>query len=389
MDEVDPAQVMLDEIASLEAERAQIEARIAARALDFADVRRQQIDAEPNPQIARLERSAIADQLAVVLHQPTRTVQVRLAQARRARSLMPRTWLAFRAGLVDAYRLSLIASTAGALRHAASIAELDDDIARFASTRTAAQLKAKLRRFVATREPSGESAKDELKKRHVRVEHSDDGMSYLSAYLPTRDAVRIDHLLTAEARKKAADDPRTLDQARCDAFRRLLLGDPAERTGGNGVVIGVTVPVTTLAGLSDAPGESFDGEFALPADLVRRMAAEPGTLFHRLLTDPLGHVLDVTETGRFPSAKLRIAVAARDGTCSFPSCSARAFDCDLDHQTPHPRGPTSGDNLKPLCRRHHNFKTFGILDPYADTMSPHRSRFESRLKRVVFQYAAV
>jgi hypothetical protein len=79
-------------------------------------------------------------------------------------------------------------------------------------------------------------------------------------------------------------------------------------------------------------------------------------------------LLDVTELGRFPSAKLRIAVQIKDGTCRFPTCSRPAQACDLDHQLPHPRGPTTGANLGALCRRHHQMKTAGILNPYTATI---------------------
>ena len=120
----------------------------------------------------------------------------------------------------------------------------------------------------------------------------------------------------------------SLEQARSDVLADLALGritlddEPTGRSHG-GAVIAVTVPVTSLAGLTDEPGITFDGELALPAELVRELAAEPGTLFHRLLTDPAGRVLDVTELGRFPSERLRLGVQARDGTCAFSTCSGR------------------------------------------------------------------
>jgi hypothetical protein len=94
---------------------------------------------------------------------------------------------------------------------------------------------------------------------------------------------------------------------------------------------------------------------------VRELASEPGTLFHRLLTDPAGRNLDVTELGRFPSDRLRLAIQARDGTCAFATCSRPADLCDLDHRIAHPGGPTRGDNLQPLCRRHHRLKSHGLL----------------------------
>ncbi|QXQ13826.1 HNH endonuclease [Skermania piniformis] len=41
----------------------------------------------------------------------------------------------------------------------------------------------------------------------------------------------------------------------------------------------------------------------------------------------------------------------------FPYCNRPARGCDLDHTHPHDRGgPTSSDNLAPLCRKHHRLK---------------------------------
>lgn len=174
-------------------------------------------------------------------------------------------------------------------------------------------------------------------------------------------------MLTSLGKGLSADDERTLDQRRADIFADLLLdrvnqdGAKTGRTRG-GAIIGVTVPITTLSGFDDTPGESFDRRFALPAAMVRELAAEPGTLFYRLLTDPLGHLLDVTEIGRFPSRKLRISLDIRDGLCAFPTCSVPAGSCDADHDIPVPRGPTTAGNMKNLCRRHHRMKTFGVVD---------------------------
>lgn len=107
---LDPGKVILDEITTLEAERCRIEARIASKMLDFQDVRRTQAESNPNPTAAKLEASFAADELGVALHQPTRTVQCRLAEARRVRGRMMQTWQAFQSGKIDAYRVSLIAS---------------------------------------------------------------------------------------------------------------------------------------------------------------------------------------------------------------------------------------------------------------------------------------
>jgi hypothetical protein len=38
-----------------------------------------------------------------------------------------------------------------------------------------------------------------------------------------------------------------------------------------------------------------------------------------------------------------------------------ARGCDLDHNTPWPRGPTEANNLGPRHRRHHELKTRGLV----------------------------
>jgi hypothetical protein len=61
-----------------------------------------------------------------------------------------------------------------------------------------------------------------------------------------------------------------------------------------------------------------------------------------------------------PSEAIARHVRAEAPTCSFYDCPCQARSCDLDHDTPWPRGPTSVTNLDPKCRRHHNAKSLGI-----------------------------
>ena len=93
-----------------------------------------------------------------------------------------------------------------------------------------------------------------------------------------------------------------------------------------------------------------------------RARGPAGTLFRRLLTDQAGNnLLEVTSTSYQASPALREAIAWRDGTCQFPTCSTPAARCDLDHHTPWPNGPTNAANLHYLCRRHHQLKTHALL----------------------------
>ena len=121
-------------------------------------------------------------------------------------------------------------------------------------------------------------------------------------------------------------------------------------------VVAVTVPIQSLLGVDDTPGELADGSTAVPASLAREIAERPGTLFYRLLTDQHGQLLDVAELGRFASPLLGFAVDVRDRTCRFPGCTRRASNCDCDHTVRHPDGRTEYVNLGCLCRRHHRCK---------------------------------
>ena len=122
-------------------------------------------------------------------------------------------------------------------------------------------------------------------------------------------------------------------------------------------VVGVVVSVQSLLGHSETPGQLIDRSGLVPADIVRNLAQQPGTLFYRLLTDEKGNLLDVTEMGRFPSRRLGAAVRFRDATCAGPVCHTSATHSDLDHMQPVPEGPTNADNLTAECRPDHRAKT--------------------------------
>ena len=293
----------------------------------------------------------------------------RLSQTRIVRDRLPKTWAAFTAGRIDAYRVSLIGAAAHKLSDDdMSFIELDYKLADYAATHTGSQLRAKLNRFIARIEPdhAAARARAEHARRGVWVTHDDDGMSNLTAWLSTIDAVRIMGTITTRAKGEAAEG-RTFDAICADVFVDQMLTTPDGQRAG-GAVIGVTIPVTTLAGLDEQPGVSFDGHFTLPADLIRDLAQEPGTLFHRIITDPLGHILDITELGRFPSPSSASPSRSKTAPAGSPPAHDPPKPATWTTRLPHPRGPTTGANLAPLCRRHHNMKTAGILNPYTATI---------------------
>ena len=264
----DRGQELLDEIVSLEVQRARIEAEIATRMVEFADLRRRESERHSDPMLRELEADFAADELSLVVKEPTRTVQCRLAESRRVHGRLPLVWEAFAAGRIDTYRMRLIASAVDKLTDSYSTIELDYWVVEYASTHTASQLRAWLRRFVARNAPDSRAARAEREKRSVWLSHQDDGMTFLSAYIPTLDAIRLDTELTRLAKAEPSDG-RTLDQKRADVFARGMLGDGSSAQA----TIGVLVPVTSLAGLDNEPGTSFDGQFALPASATRAACA--------------------------------------------------------------------------------------------------------------------
>ncbi len=61
-----------------------------------------------------------------------------------------------------------------------------------------------------------------------------------------------------------------------------------------------------------------------------------------------------------PTTAIADHVRAYYPTCTAPTCNRSARSCDLDHDEPWPRGPTSTSNLNPKSRRCHRWKTMGL-----------------------------
>jgi hypothetical protein len=167
----------------------------------------------------------------------------------------------------------------------------------------------------------------------------------------------VDAHLDTVARGLAAssDEDRTLDQLRADLAVDLLTsrrpGVPAVS-----VSVAVTVPVMTLLGHSDEPGE-LEGGIPIDAETARRLAGHAPS-FSRILTHPVtGTVLDVDRTTYRVPADLKRWPRVGDQTCVFVGCARRASATDVDHTVAWERfGPTAARNLACLCRRHHRLK---------------------------------
>ena len=129
--------------------------------------------------------------------------------------------------------------------------------------------------------------------------------------------------------------------------------------GGAKAQIRITVPLSTLMGTSEEPGE-LEGYGPIPADVARAHAA--GGTWRRLVSDPLTErTLEVTAKEYKPPGWLREQVLADAPYCVAPGCGVQSRHTDLDHGHPFPEGPTAAWNLHPVCRHHHRLKTQGHL----------------------------
>ncbi len=273
-----------------------------------------------------------------------------------------------------------------------------------AGLRSPVQLERDLTRAlleVDTEEAAARHRRARRDRRACRPRILPDGMAGIWAVLPAEAAAVLDAALDAVAASgRAAGDRRTADQLRADGLLELVVGTPgvtgrrpgpgSDPTAGAGagagagartavsVHVGVTVALSTLLGLDDAPGE-LAGYGAITAEQAAALAA--GGALRRIVTDPLtGAVLDLGRTRYRPPAALRAHVIARDRTCARPGCVVPAQRAELDHTVPFgtsqvragadgrmsaPGGPPQGDtaahNLAPLCAPGHLAKTLGVL----------------------------
>lgn len=222
---------------------------------------------------------------------------------------------------------------------------------------------------------------------NVWVDEGRDGMSWLTAHLPTAVAhAAYDRITRTAVRAKAAADPRGVGQLRAAALTALVLDvrepavDPTAATGGDGPVpdleppdpvppdpltalvrsvrptVHVTVPAATLAGAGEQAA-LIDGTVPIDAETARHLTARAPTL-RRILTDPVsGAMLTVDRRSYVVPAELRAFLTARDVTCRFPGCRVPAVRCDVDHTIAWADGGTTdADNLAHLCRAHHTIK---------------------------------
>lgn len=349
------------------------------------------------------EPSVAGEELAMRLGCSRRQARALVRHGRAFEGALAWTGDALARGEIDATKASIVADALADVPVPVALA-VQDRVLDGAAHRTPTQLVRDVARALVEIDPDAAAERYATARRGRRVDAPrvlPHGMAGIWAVLPAPSAVRLDSALGSLARSaRAAGDPRTLDQLRADLLVDLTVGtvegsvaavalaslgstEPGRRretdgpheaaeaaTGGERgwpatrrpaprTDVRVTVALSTLLGLDDAPAD-LAGYGPITAEAARALARD-GT-WRRIVTDPLsGAVLDVGRTRYRPPADLDEHVRVRDRTCARPGCAAAADSCDLDHTEEYHRahGTTSDGNLAPLCRRDHVVKTDG------------------------------
>lgn len=302
---------------------------------------------------------AAAAEVAAALCLTRRTAEERLVFALALRRRIPAVWRSLAEGAIDVRRAQVIERGTAHLDEAEA-RRVAEAVLADAVWMTTGQLRARLRRVCIETNPgdADERYRASVADRRVVVEPTSEGTADLFALNLPPDRVqaaraRIDHLAK---RLRRPGETRTMDQLRADVLLDLLDGS---RTATGGTVE-IRVDLTTLADLEQYPGD-LAGYGPVVAEIARDLTERLGGGAWRYVAIHPDSGLPVASgvVRRRPNARQRRGIYAAHSTCVFPGCRMPAADCDLDHTVAWSQGgPTTTDNLAPLCRHHHRLKDF-------------------------------
>lgn len=379
----------LGTIEALEKEKARVEARLLAAYGALHTIESQQVETLALA-AGSLHVSAdrvVSEEIALATGVGVGEVARRLSLAtapRRHRTILA----ALRSGATTLHRALQVVSETAALSdaHVAAVEETVLAPSRDGRTLSQRTFVTRLRRAIASVDTrgSGERRAQARSRRGVFGRLTGDGMGCLTLVADADAIAAVMDRLDGQARAaRGAGDPRTLDQLRCDLATEALLrshlgasqpatetgshsgtvSDPAPRSSPSTTPAGLVwliVPFEVATGASDAACE-LPGHGWITAAHAREIMARSGSVWRTLPVDlRTGEALSRPTTAYRPTAAMVEHVQAVDGRCRGPGCEVVASRCDLDHETPWPRGETSVGNLHLKHRWHHNIKTDGV-----------------------------
>lgn len=305
-----------------------------------------------------------SDDIRAALCLTRRSAENELEFALELRGRLPQAWELLGAGLINLARAKTIVYGTSHLSDQTA-RDVVDQIVDRSPNLTTGQLSARIRRLCVEADPGEAKSRYEqaVEERRIVTQADVDGTASLFGLnLPPHRVTAVTRRINKIARGlKHSDDARTADQIRADVFLDLLAGVNLDDSGSRATV-DLRVDLATLTGANDSPAE-IPGFGPVIADIARKVVQEQQDAEWRYaVVDENGRTISTGTTQRRPSATQTRGVQAAYPTCVFPGCRMPATDCDLDHREAWvDGGPTTENNLAPLCRhdhivRHHGWK---------------------------------
>ncbi|QDH10714.1 DUF222 domain-containing protein [Nocardioides dongxiaopingii] len=277
-----------------------------------------------------------------------------LGRALELRYRLPRLWAAVLDGRLPVWKAGRIAESTMRLP-VDGAAYVDARLAQAVSSITFTQLDRLVTEALARHAPQDVAPPADERYVAIDLTHATlDGNARLEGVLSVPDAMDLEDALRTGAA--------TLAEAGCeeplDVRRSIALGDLARGDQPLDLTSQPTRPLVVHLH-QDSPdlGRSETTRSPVTVETIQTWCATATHVTIKQVIDLHDHVH--VEAYEAPD-RLREQIELRDLTCAFPHCRRPATRCDLDHITPHDLGgPTSTDNLAPLCRRHHRAKTHG------------------------------
>ena len=257
----------------------------------------------------------------------------------------------------------------------AEVARGERELTQLATVLGPRDLQVCTERFVEHLDPDGNRPQEQLNedRRYVELRRGRDGSwrgelrltgplgAKLRAVLLPLARPRTDVVPGPRGGVAEVPDARTHGQRMHDALEevcdRLLRAGDQPDSGGIPSTLLVTIDHDSLVQRTGF-GTTADGALLSTTQLLE-LAAE--TEIIPAVLNRSGAVLTLGRSRRIASRSQTLALAARDGGCSFPGCDLAPPWCERHHITAWiDGGRTDLDNLTLLCRyHHHNFATRG------------------------------
>ena len=205
-------------------------------------------------------------------------------------------------------------------------------------------------------------------QRHAHILFDDEAGAWVDALLQAalrpRRGPRFVGTDAVEKTRAAEADSRSNEQLQYDTIIAVLRtganADPQQAFGDRQPGVRIVIEAGAVTGGGErgemhvtGVGHLEDGGHALPGGVIEARMCESGVI--PLMWGPDGRPLDVGRELRLFTRKQRIAIAARDGGCMWPSCGAPISQCEyhhIHHWWEH-HGRTDVDDGIALCRNCH------------------------------------